>query len=142
MPTPSSAQLPRDGEQIVVIAPSGTPLYLEVARSDAKRALGLMHRAEVPEGTGMIFLFEEDAPHSIWMWNCLVPLDLVWLDAEGFVTHVFENAPICPEQPCESYAPPSPARYVIEVGAGRAAPLGLEPGARVLLGAALRGESP
>ncbi|MEE4298064.1 MAG: DUF192 domain-containing protein [Pseudomonadales bacterium] len=136
----SSARVPGDGDQIVVITPSGAPLYLEVARSDTKRALGLMQRAEVPEGTGMLFLFEEDAPHSIWMWNCLVPLDLVWLDADGFITHLHENAPPCPERPCESYVPPSPARYVIEVGAGRAAASGLVPGARVMLEAVLKGE--
>ena len=99
------------------------------------RARGLMFRDDVPDGTGMLFVFPDDRQHSFWMLNCRVPLDLVWLDAEMQVVHLFEHAPPCPERPCPSYAPPVEARFVIEVAGGRARPAGLVPGARVSVSA-------
>jgi hypothetical protein len=114
--------------------PNGQTLSLEVRRSVGERARGMMGRRSVPPGTGMLFVFEEAGRHSFWMRGCLIPLDIVWLDARGEVVDVEANAPPCTDSPCPSYAPRAPASYVIEVGAGRAEPLGLVPGARVLLG--------
>jgi hypothetical protein len=119
--------------RVAATTPSGTTLVLEVARTTAERARGLMHRAEVPPGTGMIFFFEDSARHSFWMFNCLVALDLVWLDAQGTVVDVAVAAPPCPAEPCPSYAPSAAASMVIEVAANEAARLGLVTGARVLL---------
>jgi hypothetical protein len=94
----------------------------------------MMGRESVPTGTGMLFVFEESGYHSFWMKGCLIPLDIVWLDARGEVVHVEAEVPPCTDPPCSSYVPRAPARFVIEVGAGRAEALGIEPGARVLLG--------
>lgn len=114
--------------------PSGTTLSLEVTRSVADRARGMMGRRSVPPGTGMLFIFDQPDRHTFWMKGCLIPLDIVWLDARGEVVDVAEKAPPCEAPPCPSYEPKAPARYVIEVGAGRARELGMVPGARVLLG--------
>jgi hypothetical protein len=119
--------------QVAATTPNGTTLVLEVARSTAERARGLMRRAEVPPGTGMIFFFEQPDRHSFWMFQCLVALDLVWLDAQGTVIDVEVAAPPCAAQPCPSYFPDGAASMVIEVAAHEAARLGLVPGARVLL---------
>ena len=81
----------------------------------------------------MIFLFPEPGPQSIWMYNCLTDLDLIWLDARREIVHFVERAPVCEAMPCESYASPIAALYVIEVAGGSARPLGLLPGTRVLL---------
>lgn len=105
--------------------PTGATLSLEVRRSLQERAVGMMGRDRLPEGTGMLFVFEEDDRHSFWMYGCLIPLDIVWLDAAGVVVDVAESVPPCPEHPCPNYEPDRPARYVIEVGAGRATALSL-----------------
>jgi hypothetical protein len=118
---------------VVATTPNGTTLVLEVARTNAERARGLMQRAEVPPGSGMIFFFDRPARHSFWMYNCLVALDLVWLDAQGTVIDVKVAVPPCPTEPCESYMPSAAASMVIEVAAHEAARLGLVPGARVLI---------
>jgi hypothetical protein len=127
------AQRVEGARSVAATTPGGTTLVLEIARSNAERARGLMHRAEVPPGTGMIFFFDSPARHSFWMFNCLVALDLVWLDAQGTVVDVKVAAPPCPAEPCESYMPSGPASIVIEVAAHEAARLGLVPGARVLI---------
>ncbi|UCF66248.1 MAG: DUF192 domain-containing protein [Acidobacteriota bacterium] len=118
---------------MLAVTPAGRSIVLEVARTEAKRAQGLMFRDEVPEGTGMVFLFERPARHSIWMFQCRTPLDIVWLDETSTVVHVAEEVPPCRSLPCASYRPPTPASIVIEVGPGQARPLGLMPGERVLL---------
>lgn len=128
--------------RVAATTPSGTTLVLEVARTTAERARGLMQRAEVPSGTGMIFFFETPARHSFWMFNCLVALDLVWLDAQGTVVDVEVAAPPCPAEPCPSFAPSGAASIVIEVAANEAARLGLVPGARVLLAPVPGGSAP
>lgn len=131
-PTGSAPQF--DGARsMAVTTPTGTTLVLEVARSTAERARGLMRRAEVPPGTGMIFFFDSPARHSFWMFNCLVALDLVWLDARGTVVDVRVAAPPCPAEPCPSYGPSGDASMVIELAAHEATRLGLVPGARVLI---------
>lgn len=119
--------------QVAATSPTGTTLVLEVARSIGERARGLMGRAEVPPGTGMIFFFEQPGRHSFWMFQCLVELDLVWLDAQGTVVDVEVAAPPCAAEPCPSYVPDGAASIVIEVAAHESARLGLVPGARVLL---------
>ncbi|RMG47285.1 MAG: DUF192 domain-containing protein [Acidobacteria bacterium] len=92
-----------------------------------------MFREEIPDGAGMLFVFDESDRHPFWMYRCRTALDIVWLDEEWRVLHVAEEVPPCAERPCPSYEPPAPARYVIEVGPGRARPLGLVPGARVVV---------
>lgn len=121
---------------MLAVVPTGATLVLETARTEAERARGLMGRTEVPPGTGMIFFFPAPGLHSFWMFNCRVDLDLVWLDASGIVVDVKVAAPACTAEPCPSYAPRAPASFVIEIAAHEAARLGLEKGARVLLGPA------
>jgi uncharacterized membrane protein (UPF0127 family) len=125
-----------EARSVLATTPTGTTLVLEVARTNAERARGLMQRAEVPPGTGMIFFFEVPGRHAFWMYNCLVALDLVWVDPQGTVIDVKVAAPPCPAEPCDSYGPSGNASMVIEVAAHEAARLGLVPGARVLLAAA------
>lgn len=112
--------------------PTGATLVLEAKRTDAERARGMMGRTEAPAGTGMLFLFPETSEQSFWMYNCLIPLDIVWLSEDHTVVHLERNLPPCRSQPCPTYSPGVPARYVIEVAAGEADRLGLRPGAKVL----------
>jgi uncharacterized membrane protein (UPF0127 family) len=104
---------------------------LEVAADPAARAKGLMGRRQVPEGTGMVFLYPGDVAESYWMKNTLVPLSIAYVAADGQVVSVAEMTP-CKADPCPSYAPAGPYRYAVELGAGAFRAAGVGPGARVV----------
>jgi uncharacterized membrane protein (UPF0127 family) len=53
----------------------------EVARTSQERSKGLMDRIEVPDGTGMLFVFEREANRTFWMQDTLISLDIAFLDS-------------------------------------------------------------
>jgi uncharacterized protein len=107
------------------------PVRLEVAADPATRTRGLMGRREVPEGTGMVFLYPTDVAESYWMKNTLVPLSIAFVAADGRVVSVAEMTP-CTADPCPSYAPAGPYRYAVELAAGAFDAAGVGAGARVV----------
>jgi len=100
--------------------PSGAVYRLELALTPEDQALGLMFRESLPERTGMLFVFPEDAPHHFWMKNTMIPLDMIWMDASGKVLFISANTPPCKADPCGTYGPDSPARQVLEIAGGMA----------------------
>ncbi len=110
-----------DARQPRVILPSGAVYRLELARTPQEQAQGLMFRESLPEKTGMLFLFEDNGVHRFWMKNTMIPLDMVWMDAEGRVLFVSSNTPPCKADPCPTYGPDSHAASVLEIAGGRAA---------------------
>jgi hypothetical protein len=81
----------------------------------------------------MVFLFPAPGRQRFWMYECLIPLDIIWIDAGRTVIHVEESLPICSQQPCPDYGPESDAFYVLELGAGVARQAGIRPGMRLTL---------
>jgi uncharacterized protein len=104
---------------------------LEVAADPAARARGLMGRRQVPEGTGMVFLYPSDVAEAYWMKNTLVPLSIAFVAADGRVVSVAEMSP-CKADPCPSYPPAGPYRYAVELAAGSFGEAGVGPGAKVV----------
>ena len=104
---------------------------LEIAATPAARARGLMGRRQVPEGTGMVFLYPEDVAEAYWMKNTLVPLSIAFVAADGRVVSVAEMTP-CRADPCPSYPPAGPYRYAVELAAGAFGAAGVGPGAKVI----------
>jgi uncharacterized membrane protein (UPF0127 family) len=100
--------------------PSGKVLQVEVMVNDVDRQMGLMFRASLPAGRGMLFVFEQAGLYGFWMKNCKFPIDMVWLDDERKVVTVEENVPPCKKDPCPSYGGMQKALYVVEMGAGQA----------------------
>ncbi len=90
---------------------------LEIARTPAQMQLGLMHRASLEENDGMLFIFPNEAIHSFWMKNTLIPLDMIWISKDNVIVHI-ETAHPCAADPCPFYTPPEISRRVIEVNAG------------------------
>ncbi len=80
-----------------------------------------MNRSFLCPDCCMLFVFEQSARQSFWMKNTLIPLDLVFLDANYSVVDVKNNFSPCTRDPCEVYASKAPARYVVEVNAGQSA---------------------
>ncbi len=116
-PMPSPQTLPK----IVVAAPRAT-LALQVANTEQERETGLMGVTHLRAHTGMLFIFAQDAPVEFWMKNTLVPLDMVFLSANGTVRSVASNVPVVAATTPDSAIPRrgGTAKYVIELPAGEA----------------------
>lgn len=107
-------------------APSGgirvcvkkTCYAVDVMRTDAERARGLMFRKGLDEGQGMFFVFEAEGIYPFWMENMSFPIDIVWIDRHKRVVYAAENVPPCSAEPCPVYTPPARAMYVLEIPAG------------------------
>ena len=104
---------------------------LEVAADPAARARGLMGRTEVPEGTGMVFLYPRDVAEAYWMKNTLVPLSIAFVAADGRVVSVAEMTP-CTADPCPSYPPAGRYRDAVELPAGAFEAAGVGAGDKVV----------
>jgi hypothetical protein len=90
-----------------------------------------MQRANFPEDRCMVFLYDQDGHHPIWMKNCLIALDVVWVDAQGRIVEVVEKAPPCSPMlgdACPTYGGQVPARYFVEFAAGTVKRLGIRKG--------------
>lgn len=116
---------------IKVFLPDGKSITAELAASDEERTRGLMFRKEILPEQGMLFVFEREDVHSFWMKNTLVALDMLWLDSEKRVVYIAADVPPCTADPCPSYGPARPARYVLELAGGRAAASGIKVGDRL-----------
>ena len=103
-------------------------VYLAVTRQE--RAQGLMFVRDLPEMTGMLFIYDRDAILSIWMKNTFIPLDIVFVAADGTPINTHRNAQ---PQTLDSRRAERPARYVLELNAGMADRLGLTSDARLLV---------
>ncbi|HLY02278.1 MAG TPA: DUF192 domain-containing protein [Candidatus Cybelea sp.] len=117
---------------IVVHAPKAD-LTLEVARTENQREQGLMNRRVVMRQTGMLFVFERDEEVDFWMKDTLVPLDMIFIAADGTVRRVFSNvkvvAPTLPDEQIPREG--AQAKYVIELAAGEASTDGIVAGVKL-----------
>lgn len=101
---------------------------VEVAANDADRQRGLMFRREMAADAGMIFDFGYEQQVAMWMKDTYIPLDMLFITADGKVAHV--AARTVPESRATVSAP-RPVRYVLELNGGTAERLGIKPGAQV-----------
>jgi uncharacterized membrane protein (UPF0127 family) len=93
---------------------------VEIADEPEEWRHGLMERPALAPEAGMLFLFPNAAPRSFWMMNTLIALDIVFVDAQGYIINIHENVPPCqPPRRCPSYASAAPARYVLEIAGGQ-----------------------
>jgi uncharacterized membrane protein (UPF0127 family) len=113
----------------VAVFPNGAEFALEVAADPESRARGYMFRETIGPREGMVFLFDAPERQGMWMKNCRVPLDLVWLDSAHRVVHLAEDQRPCPaDGPCPIVEPMRPALYVLEFAGGTARREGLKVG--------------
>jgi uncharacterized membrane protein (UPF0127 family) len=112
-----------------IVSRTGVHVFsVEVVANDADRAKGLMFRKELPEGQGMLFDFQRDQDIAMWMKNTYIPLDMIFITADGRIRRIAENT-----EPLSERIIPSggPVRGVLEVIGGTARKLGIAPGDRV-----------
>ena len=101
---------------------------VELALSGAQHTQGLMYRRDLAADAGMLFLYERDGMHSMWMRNTLIPLDMLFIARDGRIVHIAQRT--VPGS-LDSISPGVPVRGVLEVNGGTAARLGLQPGDRL-----------
>lgn len=114
--TIKSETRPNSGLQEKILTADNTALQVEIAETPQQQKTGLSHREQLKEGRGMLFVFNTDGSHPIWMKDMRFPIDIVWLDEMMTVVHIEQS--IEPETYPRSFASPVPARYVLEVPAG------------------------
>jgi len=96
------------------------------------RSRGLSNKSMLPKDEGMLFVFEEEGIYPFWMQDMNFNIDIVWLDANGRVVYVVQNA--APESYPNLFTPTQNALYVWEVNAGFVADKGIDIGGRVDVG--------
>jgi uncharacterized membrane protein (UPF0127 family) len=101
---------------------------VELATTPAEREQGLMFRKSMAPNAGMLFLYPDEQPVAFWMKNTLIPLDMLFLRADGSIAHIAANAVPLDETPIPSNIP---VKAVLEVNGGTAAALGIKEGDKV-----------
>lgn len=101
---------------------------VEVARSPSEQARGLMFRQALGPRQGMIFPYHPPQPASFWMRNTVIPLDMIFIRADGTIARIEANTVPLSLQPVVSG---EPVAAVLEIAGGRSAELGLSAGDRV-----------
>ncbi len=101
---------------------------IEIARTEAERARGLMYRGELAPDAGMLFLFDPVREANMWMRNTFIALDMLFIAPDGRITGIAANTTPLSDATIASGVP---VRAVLELAAGTAARRGIRPGDRV-----------
>ncbi len=106
----------------------GEAWTLELALDDESIRKGLMYRESIPKDGGMLFIFPDSDIRSFWMANCIIDIDLIFLDSRGTITALHEMKTEDPQDAGESelaynarlknYTSGFPARFAIELPEG------------------------
>jgi uncharacterized membrane protein (UPF0127 family) len=114
---------------VIVTGPKELKFDIEMATTEPQRERGLMYRKQLGPYEGMLFDFHEERPVSFWMQNTLIPLDMLFIRADGHIANVHAEA-----KPRDTTSIPSdgPVAFVLEIPGGRAAELGIAAGDLVI----------
>ncbi|APW38516.1 hypothetical protein RD110_15995 [Rhodoferax koreense] len=108
----------------------GAGMYLietQVALTPEQRQIGLMFRKEMPQGEGMLFVFEQPSQQCFWMKNTLLPLTAAFVEDDGTIANMADMAP----QTLDSHCSTKPVRYVLEMNQGWFAKKGIKAGSKL-----------
>jgi len=101
---------------------------IEIADNEDKRMTGLMFRDKMDENQGMLFLFQIEEQQAFWMKNCILPLDIIYVNAKREVVSIQKNTEPYSEKSLPSF---KPAQYVVEVNAGYTDKYGIKEGTMI-----------
>lgn len=131
---PAMAQAPQTGlptSTVTVVTQDGRQhvFKVDIADTDTTRARGLMYRRQMAADAGMLFDYKFETETAFWMKNTLIPLDMIFIRANGTIANVAERA-----VPLDETSIPSngAVRAVLEVNGGTASRLGIKAGDKVL----------
>jgi uncharacterized membrane protein (UPF0127 family) len=101
----------------------------EMARTSEQRNQGLMYRKSLPDGEGMLFMFDRDEALSFWMKNTLIPLSIAFIASDGTIIEIKDMRPH-DQSPVQSSRS---ARYALETPRGWFGRAGVRPGDKLAL---------
>ena len=125
-----AAPADKASSRLVIEADSGKHAFnVELALTADQQAKGLMYRRELAADAGMLFVYTRPSPVTMWMKNTYIPLDMLFIGADGRILHLVERTvPLSTELIGTDKA----VRAVLEVRGGTASRLGIRTGDRVL----------
>jgi len=101
---------------------------VEIAKTRISQANGLMFRRELAPESGMLFVFDDEAPRSFWMKNTLIPLDMIFFNKNKEIVEITKNVQPCETEECPKIRPTEKAKYVLEINANIADQISLKIG--------------
>ena len=118
---------PVSANELFALRLDGHPLEAEYASTPAQRERGLMGRTALPVDGGMLFRFDENRRHCLWMKNTPLPLSAAFLDEQGRIVDLIDLEPLSETIRCSR----KPARYALETNRGWFGERGIGVGAQV-----------
>jgi len=112
----------REGQVIAVVK-------AEIASTHDERTQGLMYRKTLPDGQGMLFIFESDQVLSFWMKNTYIPLSIAYISFDGKIVDIKDMHP----HDTNSVSSSRSVRYALEVPQGWFSRVGVLPGDIVII---------
>ncbi|MBR5646161.1 MAG: DUF192 domain-containing protein [Treponema sp.] len=103
-------------KDLTITRSNGTTITVdaEIAKTNETRQFGFMEREEIPDGTGMIFVFEQDQILRFWMKNTPTPLSIAYIDRNGKIRDIFDMTPFSLSEIVSTVS----VRYALEVPQG------------------------
>lgn len=99
----------------------------QVAATPEQRAVGLMFRQDMPQGEGMLFVFDDATPQCFWMKNTLLPLTAAFVADDGTIVNLANMKP----QTTDSHCSAKPVKYVLEMNLGWFEKKGVKAGSKL-----------
>ena len=115
--TDQGLNLPPSTASVMITCSDGSCqiFEVEIADSSEEHATGLMNRTALAANSGMLFIFSDYSAHNFWMDNTLIPLDMIFIDGDGKILNIHENATPLSREIIRSAGP---CKYVLEVNGG------------------------
>jgi uncharacterized membrane protein (UPF0127 family) len=88
---------------------------LIIVTTPEAQEIGLSNYSSLPQGAGMLFIFDKPGIQRIWMKDMKFSIDIIWIDKNNRITHIEKSADPCIPPQCMIYEPPGLAKYVLEV---------------------------
>ncbi|MDO9358783.1 MAG: DUF192 domain-containing protein [Polaromonas sp.] len=123
----SAQDAPQMNLQRTTLSAGMHQIDVQLALTPAQRQTGLMFRKEMPQGEGMLFIFEEPTQQCFWMKNTLLPLTAAFVADDGTIVNLADMKP----QTTDSHCSEKPVRYVLEMNQGWFAKKGIKAGNRL-----------
>lgn len=113
-----------------ITLPGGQLIKTEFVYDTAGALRGMQFRNSIAPDHGMLYAHRIPGKYGYWMYQTLIPLDMIWMDSKNNVVEIVENAPPCktPASQCPHYGGNQVAQYVLELGAGMVKKYGVKVG--------------
>jgi uncharacterized protein len=113
------------GDLTIQTAAGPQKFTIELATDEAQREQGLMYRTRMPADAGMLFIYPHEQPVAMWMKNTNLPLDMLFITADGHIRSISERAV---PQSLAIIPSEGPVKAALELNAGTVERLGIKLG--------------